>query len=114
MGNKLLAPTQDYREKFRKLLQTSNDEAELKARLLDMSHLRPTEDEILGGLLAEDVRRCIEMNQNQMKVLMNFITSNLLSLSMRKKILDAEETDFVMFIMRLVARIVPIIYEVNN
>ena len=111
MGNKL-APSQSYREKFVKFLQNSCDEGELKNRISEISRMKLSEENILSSLLPEDIRNCLEHDVKHMKFLLNFLTETLLSLSQQKKSFTEEESDLVLFLLILLARILPIIYEV--
>ncbi len=111
MGNKLV-PAANYREKLLKLLQSSCDEGELKARILDLSHLKLSEEDFLSSLLPTDIRFLFDSSQKSMKFLLHFLTNTLLSLSSQKAAFSEEEYDVVSLVLKILARILPILYEV--
>lgn len=111
MGNKS-AQSQNYREKFIKFLHTPCDETELRARIIDISHNKVTEEEIISSLLPEDIRKCFEHDQEHITSLLHFLTDFLLLLSNKTSLLSEEGVDLILFLLKVLARIIPVLYEV--
>ena len=111
MGNKLI-PASNYHEKLLKFLQSSCDEGELKARILDLSHLKLSEEDFLSSLLPTDIRFFLDSSPRNMKFLLHFLTDSLFLLSSQRARFEEEKYNVIVLILKILARILPILYEV--
>lgn len=112
MGNKS-SQGQNHQDKFKKLFEKSYDQNELKFRLLEIAKLQLSEESIIASLLPEDFIKFLDSNKEYVKDLLSFIIDWMLNIVSKKQIFSEEENNLILFFLKFLARIMPIIYEVH-
>lgn len=112
MGNKSFQNKNLSNEKLKRLLEKSFDQNELKFRITELARLKLSEDIVISSLTPEIIRKSLENDLEYMKDLLTFMNDSLLLLANKKALFTEEENNLVVFFLTILARIIPVIYEV--
>lgn len=112
MGNKSFESKNPTNEKLKRLLEKSYDQNELKFRITELAKSKLSEDIIVSSLTPEIIRKSFENDLEYMKDLLIYINDSLLLLANKKAPFTEEEGSLVIFFLTILARIIPVIYEV--
>lgn len=112
MGNSLTTKTLSFKDKFIKILENNLNQSELRDRFLDIQNLSPNEDSILSSITKEDFQSSIEKFPDNIITLIRFLIDSIFGLTELKRILVEEEVSILNFLLKMLARILPFLYDV--
>lgn len=112
MGNSLTTKTLSFKEKFIKILENNLNQSELRDRFLDIQNLNPNEDSIISSITKEDFQFSIQNYTENVTTLIRFIIDSIFGLTELKRILAEDEVSILNFLLKMLARILPFLYDV--